>query len=335
MTQAGTPIRFHVVSWGAGGTSPAGYQTRPISADAAELILNPTDDTVGMVRGEPGLQAILPLLERIDAFIDKTLLAAEIATLMSLIVTHPQPNQFHQAMVAASDASADAGVPGAATASPQVDLQAGGIVTMPPGSTVEQVRPEHPTTNFREFIQTLIMIAAADGAGLPVAATHLDATGLSWSNIKALLAMGYRGIEIRQARLARVVRRLRSRMVRQWIDLGMLPPIDEAELDKVAVLFPQAPVLDFASESKGYGEAVLAGLMTSDEATQRLGTGTAESVTRAIADEQKLRRDLGVVTTAAPGSTQVTGTTGGGTGGQNATDGTDGTNTQGDSNAAQ
>ena len=305
----GKPIKYHVASWSQGGTSADAINSVEVLAGVCDLVINPVDDTAGMVRGEPGLQAVLQLLERIDAFVDKTLLAAEIATLFSLIVTHPQPGQFQQAMVAAADAAEDREPE---NATKQVDLQPGGMVTLPVGATVTQTDPKHPTTNFRDFVHTLIMLAAADGAGLPMAATHLEAGGLSWSNIKALLAMGYRSIEVKQDRLRRVVRRLRRRVVIELIERGALPPVPvgedgRSEIDRLDVIFPNAPVLDFASESKGYGDAVQAGLMTSDEATQRLGTGTAESVTRAIAEEQKLRRELGVVTVAVPGATQVTG----------------------------
>jgi capsid protein len=309
----GKPVRYHVTSWGFGGTSVNYGDTVPIDAAACDLVINPVDDTAGMVRGEPGLQAVLQLLERIDAFVDKTLLAAEIATLFSLVVTHPQPAAFQQAMVQAADAAEDREPE---NATKQVDLQPGVMQTLPLGATVEQVKPEHPTTNFRDFVHTLIMLAAADGAGLPMAATHLEAGGLSWSNIKALLAMGYRSIEVKQDRLRRIVRRLRRRVVMELIRLGALPPVPvdaqgRSEMDKLDVIFPNAPVLDFASESKGYGDAVRDGLMTSDEATQRLGTGTAESVTRAIASEQDLRRELGVVTMAMPGATPITGGTAG------------------------
>lgn len=304
----GVPLKYHVTDWGYGASTTAVGQSKPIDAELCDLVLNPLDDTAGMVRGEPGLQAILQLLERIDAFVDKTLLAAEIATLFSLIIIHPQPAAFQQAMVASADQAKDED-PGSATK--QVDLQAGQTLTLPPGSEVKQTEPKHPTTNFRDFVHTLIMLAAADGAGLPMAATHLEAGGLSWSNIKALLAMGYRSIEVKQDRLRRIVKRLRGRMVREWIAMGFLPPapvVDgRSELEKVDVIFANAPVLDFASESKGYSDAVQGGLMTSDEATQRLGTGTAESVTRALATEQALRRELGVVTVAVPGATGMTG----------------------------
>jgi capsid protein len=309
----GKPVRYHVTSWGFGGTSVNYGDTVPVDAAACDLVINPVDDTAGMVRGEPGLQAVLQLLERIDAFVDKTLLAAEIATLFSLVVTHPQPAAFQQAMVQAADAAEDREPE---NATKQVDLQPGVMQTLPLGATVEQVKPEHPTTNFRDFVHTLIMLAAADGAGLPMAATHLEAGGLSWSNIKALIAMGYRSIEVKQDRLRRIVRRLRRRVVMELIRLGALPPVPvdaqgRSEIDKLDVIFPNAPVLDFASEAKGYGDAVRDGLMTSDEATQRLGTGTAESVTRAIASEQDLRRELGVVTMAMPGATPITGGTAG------------------------
>jgi capsid protein len=308
----GKPIKYHVTSWGQGGTSVNYGDTVPVDAAACDLVINPVDDTAGMVRGEPGLQAVLGLLERIDAFVDKTLLAAEIATLFSLIVTHPQPAQFQQAMVTAADAAEDREPE---NATKQVDMQPGGMLTLPVGATATQVSPEHPSTNFKDFVHTLIMLAAADGAGLPMAATHLEAGGLSWSNIKALLAMGYRSIEVKQDRLRRIVRRLRRRVVMELIERGALPPVPvgedgRSEIDKLDVIFPNAPVLDFASESKGYSDAVQGGLMTSDEATQRLGTGTAESVTRALATEQALRRQLGVVTVAVPGAGQMTGANG-------------------------
>jgi len=314
MNEYGKPLKYWVADWNETGTY-TDSTLRPLDAAACELIKNPTDDVVGLVRGEPGLQASLDQMERLDAVIEKTALAVEIATLFALVIKTDRPAETQEAFEGTTpQTQTDSSKPGTA------NLEAGATLHLRPGEDAQQVKPEHPSASFRDFVTAQLMIIAAD-LGVPLPASHFDATGMSWSNIKALMAIAMRGVEARQARLERFVRRVREWRLRKAIEDGELrrPPTD-ADLRRVVVQFPPAPVLDFESEVAGLRAAVEGGLSTRDQACQRLGTGRSLDIDQALANEQGRARELGIVIATTPGASTGTGATNAaaGTGGASA-----------------
>lgn len=301
MDRTGRPVKYWIADWNTTGTAAQATLTS-YPAESAELLKNPSDDIVGLVRGEPGLQAALDQLERLDAVIEKTALAVEIATLFGLVIKTERPAETQAAFEATTtQTETDTAKPGRA------DIQPAGMLHLGLNESAEQLKPEQPSANFREFITAQMLIIAAD-LGVPLAASHFDAAGMSWSNIKALMAIAMRGVEARQARLERFLRRVREWRLRMAIEQGELPaPPSAADIRKVAIQFPLAPVLDFESEVAGGRAAVEGGLATRDQVTQRLGTGRSADIDRGLAEEQTRARELGVVITGTPGASTGTG----------------------------
>jgi len=304
MDEFGRPVAFWVADWNSTGTA-AEPKLREMPAASCELIKNPTDDIVGLVRGEPGLQASLDQMERLDAVIEKTALAVEIATLFGLVIKTERPADTQAAFEATTEQSqTDTSKPGT------VNLEPGAAMYLRTGESAEPIKPEHPSASFRDFVTAQLMIIAAD-LGVPLPASHFDASGMSWSNIKALMAIAMRGVEARQARLERFVRRVREWRLRKAIEDRELPaPRTDADLRRVTIQFPPAPVLDFESEVSGMRAAVEGGLATRDQACQRLGTGRSLDIDQALANEQSRARELGIVIATTPGASTGTGAAG-------------------------
>lgn len=296
MNKQGKPVAYWFADWNT-QQSALKPELRRQDADYAELLCNPSDETVGMVRGEPGLQASLDQLDRLDAVIEKTALAVELATLFGLIIKTDRPAETQAAFEATTQQTeTDSNKPAT------VDLEPGGALYLRTGESAEQLKPEHPSANFKEFVTAQLMIIAAD-LGIPLPASHFDASGMSWSNIKALMALAKRAMEVRQARLERWVRKIYAWRLRLAVEEKMLPaPLSEDAYDQVSVRFPSVPVVDFESEVKGYTLAIEKGLMDYDQATQSLGTGRVHDVHTRLAAQQQTAKTLGLEIVQTPGA---------------------------------
>lgn len=292
---AGQAIAYHVAAWNQHGILDT-RTSRRIEAEHAWLSMNPIGVRTGFVRGEPALQAVLTTIERLDSYIEKVGVAAEIATLFGAIVTDETPAEMQDAWETGTDnqpTNANASAP------KHVEIATGTIQFMGRAGKVTQIKPEFPTTSFREYVTHQISIIAAE-LGLPLVAATYDSSQMSWSNIKAVLSLSYRSIEPAQARLARLVRWVRQWKIRSAIEQRLLPSRDDYA--ECTVEFPRAPVVDFRSEVDGYKAAVDARFMTRDQACQALGTGTFETVSDAAAIEESRLKALGIPAIQSPGS---------------------------------
>lgn len=298
MNKYGQPVRYWVSDWDTTGSSPIG---KPISFDARDAVLltNPMDDKIGMVRGEPALQAAITSIERLDNYIEKTGLAAEIATLFGVLITSSDPGGMQATMEAGLVPQPDREN---ANQPKQINLEPATAQFLNHGDTITQVKPEYPTTNYRDYVTAQLMLIAAD-MGLPTVAAFFDASQLSWSNIKALLSINWRDIEVYQDYLAVLVRRVYAWKIRRWIADGVLPPPPVSGRETACEVFmPQAPVVDFKSEADGYKLAVEAGFADNDWVCRQLGTGKAMEILARRAKYIAKARQLGVPVTVTPGS---------------------------------
>ena len=295
MTPAGAPITYHVGRWDQWGRLDASAPT-PVKAENAMLVCNPIGERTGRTRGEPALQAVLRRIERLDAYEEKVAVAAEIATLFSAIVRTKDPAATQSMFEAGAEQPEKAN----ANAPNVMDMEAGTINFLDNADDVTALKPEFPTTNFRDYVLYHIMVIGAE-LGLPLVASLFDASTLSWSNIKALLNMSYRSLEPSQALLARVVRWVRRWKIEEWMNSGLLPSRDD--YDACSIVFPRAPVVDFKSEVEGYSLAVEKGAMTRDQMCQALGSGRFADVAGTLATEEQMLRDLKVTIVYSPGAT--------------------------------
>lgn len=291
----GVPVRYHVADWDMNG-SLAYANTKPVEAVNARLILNPMGLKPGQTRGEPALQSVLDRIARLDHYELSVAVAAEMATKFAAIVRSDNPGEIREGWEASTPDQPDRD---SIDQPKETEIQPGMIHFMDRGGDIIGLDPKFPGANFKEYVAWhLSMIGAV--LGIPLVATVYDASQLSWSNIKALLSLSMRSIEPSQARLARLVRWIRAWKMREWMNDGLLPWRDDY-MD-CEVVFPRAPVVDFKSEVEGYKLAIDARLMTRDQATQALGSGTFESVAAKQSEEEKLLTSLGIPQVNAPGT---------------------------------
>lgn len=281
---SGQPVRYHVSDWSAWGTV-RGTGTTTVDAAHAWLVANPGDDRVGMVRGEPGLQAMRASLERLNKYRERHALAAYIATLFGLIVKSDNPAGLQAGLEATDQNQPADGGPGS------VALEAGGIFHANPNESVEQIKPESPNINYGDYVRFELMIAASD-LGIPVSFAFMDVTGSSYITERAKGAISMRRFYDQQDVLRGVVRWVREWKLRQWIDLGLLP--ESQDLARCSVRFPDVPIFDFGSEVRALRAAVEANLITQDEACQVAGSRSFEEVIVARSNEVMRQRSLGV-----------------------------------------
>lgn len=291
----GEAVAYHVASWNTFGMLDTS-SVRRIAAEHAWLSLNPIGVRTGFVRGEPALQAVLTTIERLDSYIEKVGVAAEIATLFGAVVTDESPAEMQQMWESGTDnqpTSTNADAPR------EVEIATGTIQFMGRSGKVTQIKPEFPTTSFSEYVRHQVMVIGSE-LGIPLVASLYDSSQMSWSNIKAVLSLSARSIEPAQARLARMVRWVRRWKIQTAIERGLLPATDD--FAECTVEFPRAPVIDFRSEVDGYRAAVDARFMTRDQACQALGTGTFQSVSEAASLEEGRLASLGIPAVQSPGA---------------------------------
>ncbi len=286
----GRPLRFAVCAPGRYGAASGAAQT--VDAEHATLLCNPFDDRVGMVRGEPAIQASLARIRRLDEYAEKHALAAHIATLFALIAESDRPADL-QAGLEGIETQPPADGPGT------IPMEAGSMIFARRGEKFTQVDPKAPNTNYADYVRAELGQIAAD-VGLPICLAFFDPSELSYIVMRAQAAVAMRGFYHAQALLAAFVRRVRAWKIGQWMDEGRLATVPD--FARAEVNFPDAPVFDLGAEVTAYRDAVAANLITQDQATQALGSGKARDVNESRAVEVSQQRALRIEPLAPPGS---------------------------------
>lgn len=300
MDAAGTPVAYHVAEWDVYGNLDR-TRTRRIAADFCALVVSPFGLRTGFTRGEPALQAVAGRIERLGSYETSTAIAAEVATLFAAVIESSDPAGMQMGHEDQADSQPSNPNPNAAR---EVPIQPGAFQYIEKGGSVKQLDPKHPTTNFRDYVVWQLMMIGAE-LGVPIVASMYDSTGLSWSNIKAILSLSMRSIEPAQMRLARVLRWMRAWKIRQWQDEGLLTLKSDQEVTaalRCTVQFPRAPVVDFKSEVEGYVEAINARLMTRRQAVEMLGLGDFGKNVVELGQERRALIAAGVPEVMAPGT---------------------------------
>lgn len=288
--QFGRHRAYHIGRWGSSQWT-IDSPVRVLASDYTIFLANPNCEWIGGVRGEPSLQAQWENITALDSFIRNTAIASEIATFFGVIVKSENPGALQDAEEA--DSEEQGGAEGTMRLEPAM------VKRLRIGETIEQIKPEFPQVGFAEFTRALAMIVGAE-EGLPDVALMYNGAGLSWSNIKAILALAYRRRQIEQDVLGRLVRRLRTWKLEQWADDGIIAL--PSDYRKCNVKFPGVPVLSFLEEVEGYKLATECNFMTGQQACDNLDTGNKADITRHRGVERRLEIGEGVPPPTTPGS---------------------------------
>lgn len=296
LTEYGRPVAFHVAQYDETGSFLTGTPRR-IPATSARLLVNPRLARTGQVRGEPGLQAVAKRIDQIDQFIQHTGYAAQVATLFGLLIKTADPATTQNLAELATDDQPDRS---SAYAPKEIELGPGFVNHLRPGESVEQVKPEHPTTQFRDFVLTNLLIVSAD-MGIPMPVWLYEIGSLTASNLKALMGLAWRRLARQQDYLThRAISWMYRAKIRDFIDAGIL--LENDEWDRHRVILPHPPVMDFKTEAEGLALAVEKNLLAKGDATRMLGTGEFEDIADERGRERDLERELGISPPELPGA---------------------------------
>lgn len=295
----GTVAAYHVTEWGKTGDGTT-QSTRRIPAESAWFLPNPSRFRAGQVRGEPGLQAGLRMFELMMGYIEDTAVAANIATYFSVILTSDRPADMVGMMTGYTENQPDRDN---SNQPEEVQIGPGMVMAAKPGQMPQQMKPEQPTTQFKDYMHACIQAIGAD-VGLPLAMLMYLSEQMSFSNLRGTLAMAGRGFDHPRSVAARFVRSVIRWKVEEAIGAGIL---DENENWRdVHVSFPPMPVVDMATEVGAWKEAIDAKLTTKGQAIENLGFGMGhQDIAEALAEENDTEKKLGIGTPDPSAQTQA------------------------------
>ena len=293
---SGRAVAFHVAGYDKSGTSlQAGTWRLP--AEACCFLPNPTGYDPEQVRGEPALQGALDWFDLINGFAEDTAMAATVATWVGLIFKNEKPADLQEALIAATANQPDR--TGASNTSKTVEFGPGFSHVCKPGEGVTQIEPKFPTTNFKDFLHTLIQIVGAD-VGMPLAMALFLTGDLNFSSLRGVISMAARGFDLKQGVLGAFVSWTYRLKVQEWIALGEIDARDD--WDSHTVKLPPPPVVDLKMESEAYAAMSRENLMPKGTAIELLGFGTHEEVIAEREREVKREAAAGVTPADAPGA---------------------------------
>ena len=304
---SGRVAGYSIAEWET--TSGGAYPKWEATEVPAEYVLHlrglSGGDCPNVTRPEPGLQAMVGALGLIGEYIEDTAAASKIALLFGLISKTEYPQDF-PAQIPGARATDQTNADGTSYQRTELELEPAFVAHLKPGESIEQVKPEHPTTVFGDYVKNVLTLLGAT-RGLPLVLWLLDFGGLNFSSAKSAVLLAYIGIESRRAELVRqFLRPLLRWRVAMALRRGEIPgaSIDKVPegWDKFEFYFPTMPVLEpekqYDAAVKGInGRLVLPSAMVK----QFSGMEFNEFVAR-FAAEQAAMKAAGIEMVQAPGT---------------------------------
>jgi lambda family phage portal protein len=146
-------------------------------------------------RGTPLISVIRPLLDAIDATNEAVVMAHRIAASFGAMIKKDNPAQ------ASSNLPTFGADPAAGEINRKYTMQPGMMEHLNPGESIEQIKPEHPTANYGDFISLQIRMAGVV-LGMPLELALLDFSKTNYSSARASLEQSYRSFRVQQRRFA-------------------------------------------------------------------------------------------------------------------------------------
>lgn len=187
----GRPQAFHVE------TADNSRGTRYPAISARDFIFYANLDRANYTaqRGTPLIAIIRPLLEHVDATNEAVVMAHRIAASFGALVKKDNPGQSSNALAPLNSSSS---VPAGAV-NKKFQIKPGMFEYLNPGESIEQIKPEHPTTSYAEFMSFQVRMAGIV-LGLPLELALLDFSKTNYSSARASLEQSYRSFRVQQNR---------------------------------------------------------------------------------------------------------------------------------------
>lgn len=198
---AGKPITFYVLVMD-------GRERRYVSRSASDIAYLAHNDRMGHrdVRGIPVMAQLGWLLEQVDGTIESVVMAHRMSAMFGLIHKRKDPHASFNA-ISSTSTNADGNSQKTMTLEPAMYQWIG------EGEDVVQVKPEHPTTSFSDFMRMLVRFGGMK-LGLPLELALMDFSQTNYSSARASMEQAYRRFRIHQKRFAR---QMVSPIYRWWL----------------------------------------------------------------------------------------------------------------------
>lgn len=247
LSASGRPLGFHIATSGQPGNTSR-VRGEDFVWNFKNTRLNRT-----AIRGVSVLAELAPLLDQIDGTIEAVVMAHRMSALFGLIRHSDTPaTSFNN--LANTTTNADG------NEQKSITLEPGMVAYVGQGEVIDQIRPEHPSTNFSEFMSFLIRVAGLK-LGLPLELALLDFSRTNYSSARASMEQAYRHFRVEQKMFARtVLSRIYRWRVSKWIKAGELEARDDA-WSHIWTGQPW-PYLDPQKEAEGSLVAIDGGLTT-------------------------------------------------------------------------
>lgn len=253
-------------------------------------------------RGEPGFQASVERFRLIDSYIDNVNVAAQMATLFGLIIKTDTPAAMRASMEATLGDVVGMANAVSSGQPKEIGLESGMVQYLNTGESVEQIKPELPTQNCRDFVMMNIQIIGSE-IGLPTMLSAFDLTGLTASNAKVTQAIAW------GATIGTLQHWGTEDLYRPWIrwklslaiKSGRLPFVEDWNA-RHEITPPAPPVVDMGTDVAAWLLAINGNLTTKEHATQQLGFGDFDGNAERRKGEIDTENKLGIAPVLLPGA---------------------------------
>lgn len=301
----GRVAAYSIAEWETvtGGAYPS-YTCTEVPAEFVLHLRGPWTDNINQTRPEPGLQALLETFGLLREYQLDTAAAAKIALLFGLITKTEYPQDFSAQIPGVRDVD-DVNGDGTTYQRAEIELQPGFTAHLKAGESIEQVKPEHPTTVFGDYIKSVATMLGA-AKGLPLVLWLLDFSGVNFSSAKSAIQLAYTGIKIRRASLVRqfLVPLMRWRVAlalrRGEIEGASIDDVPEG-WDDFAFYFPTAPVLEPEKQYDASAKGINARLLLPRDEVKRYSGMEFEEFVAKFAEDQAMLEAAGIAMVQAPG----------------------------------
>lgn len=287
------PINYHIADWNDQGTA---LDRNPKPYDTGNILLmnNPHLQDINQHRTVPRLGSVAPMFETIKRAGTSTWGAYELATYIALFIKRAGGEGISiqeglaRAQVAAGNAS-----------STQDAIERGvweplSILEGQVGESIEQIKPEHPTTGFDVMFWTELHSICA-GMGIPIELVMMR-FDKNYAASRSAIAVGWKKIEKYQKAL---IRRFLKPVYYCWLVNeqlhGRIASKPKSEWMKCEWFLPSMPVMDEKTEVESMLLGLAGGLYTHENVLRRLNQGSRETFMKKFKQEALENAEAGLI----------------------------------------
>jgi lambda family phage portal protein len=269
LDEAGRPVRYHVAKWNAQGTALE-PKTEPIDAGDCLYIGGYRGRRPGQVRCEPGLAVLADRLEDMERLHEATTKSAEIAAMLAVFVKSAHPEGSSVDWARNAGLSPEHAQAAQARQQGEVMLRPGMLMDLRPGEDVATTNPPQPGSQYDRMVWTNLQVMCAR-LGIPLE--------MAFYHFTTNYAAGRSAIVAAWKSVMREQMWLRDTVLTPVVRWRLALAIDRGEIarvpgwDRVQWKLPGIPTLDLKHEIDAVVNGVAGGVLTREDAVDRVNDG--------------------------------------------------------------